>query len=110
MFFIGNLKLLDDRIRIVAERAMRATEKNNNLFLLVCLAYTSTEEIVHASEESCKELWNEIQDMAVAPDVNFLVRTSGEYRLSNFLLWQMGNGFLYSTKALWPEMGLGHLV
>lgn len=166
IFFIGNLKLLDPHIRVAAERAMELTEKNSNMFLLVCVAYTSTEEIVHATEESCKELWDEMQQarnnksrdddagvllssnnggeemqkrymfgcsreqeeflevhrriklsdiekhmyMAVAPDVDVLVRTSGEYRLSNFLLWQTWNGLLYSTKALWPEMGLKHLV
>lgn len=134
VFFIGNLKLLDPHIRIAAERAMKLTEKNSNMFLLVCVAYTSTEEIVHATQESCEELWDEMQKngeeekvqsyggriklsdiekhmyMAVAPDVDVLVRTSGEYRLSNFLLWQTWNGLLYSTKALWPEMGLTHLV
>ena len=48
--------------------------------------------------------------MGVAPDVDILVRSSGETRLSNFLLWQTWNGLLYSPKALWPEVGLEHLV
>ncbi|XP_051117498.1 dehydrodolichyl diphosphate synthase CPT3-like [Andrographis paniculata] len=48
--------------------------------------------------------------MSVAPDPDILVRSSGETRLSNFLLWQTTNCLLYSPKALWPEIGLRHLV
>lgn len=48
--------------------------------------------------------------MAGAPDPDILVRTSGETRLSNFLLWQTSSSMLYSPRALWPEMGLRHLV
>ncbi|MFS8010196.1 putative rubber cis-polyprenylcistransferase [Helianthus anomalus] len=48
--------------------------------------------------------------MAVAPDPDILVRSSGETRLSNFLLWQTTNCVLYSPKALWPEMGLWQVV
>lgn len=48
--------------------------------------------------------------MAGAPDPDILVRTSGETRLSNFLLWQTSCSLLYSPRALWPEMGLRHLV
>ncbi|KAJ0040724.1 hypothetical protein Pint_28701 [Pistacia integerrima] len=48
--------------------------------------------------------------MAVAPDPDILLRSSGEARLSNFLLWQTSNCLLYSPAALWPEIGLSHLV
>ncbi|XAR61108.1 Rubber cis-polyprenylcistransferase [Bertholletia excelsa] len=48
--------------------------------------------------------------MGMMPDVNILVRTSGETRLSNFLLYQTSNCLLYSPSALWPEIGLRHLV
>ncbi|KAK9062086.1 hypothetical protein SSX86_019271 [Deinandra increscens subsp. villosa] len=48
--------------------------------------------------------------MAVAPDPDILVRSSGETRLSNFLLWQTTNCVLYSPKALWPEMGMWEVV
>lgn len=48
--------------------------------------------------------------MAVAPETDILVRTSGETRLSNYLLWQTGHGILYSPQALWPELGMFHLV
>ncbi|KAL1370640.1 hypothetical protein HN51_000876 [Arachis hypogaea] len=48
--------------------------------------------------------------MAVAPDPDILIRTSGEARLSNFLLWQAGTCPLYAPSSLWPEIGLRHLV
>ncbi|KAJ4827952.1 hypothetical protein Tsubulata_029136 [Turnera subulata] len=48
--------------------------------------------------------------MAVAPDPDIVIRSSGETRLSNFLLWQTSNCLLYSPSALWPEIGLRHLV
>lgn len=144
VYFIGKLELLEERIRIAAETAMKMTEKNNKICLLICVCYTSTNEIVHSAEECCKELCTEIQPngeqihgiieeneekhgmerlgrirvadiekkmyMGVAPDVDILVRTSGETRLSNFLTWQTWNGLLYSPEALWPEIGLPHLV
>ncbi|KAL0396937.1 UNVERIFIED_CONTAM: Dehydrodolichyl diphosphate synthase 6 [Sesamum calycinum] len=139
VYFIGNLKLLHEPVRLAAEKAMKATSNNNNSILLICVAYTSTDEIVHAAAQSCEDKWAAIQSsvnikdsqdgeekdtndviklsdieshmyMRVAPDPDILVRTSGETRLSNFLLWQTSNSLLYSPKALWPEIGLRHLV
>ncbi|KAI3462315.1 hypothetical protein Pfo_018995 [Paulownia fortunei] len=143
VYFIGNLKLLSEPVRLAAEKAMKATSNNDKSILLICVAYTSTDEIVHAAQESCEDKWAEIQSlmkisearngevdeekkdandvikladverhmyMGVAPDPDILVRTSGETRLSNFLLWQTSNCLLYSPKALWPEIGLRHLV
>ncbi|XP_019177531.1 PREDICTED: dehydrodolichyl diphosphate synthase 6-like [Ipomoea nil] len=134
--FVGNLHLLDSRIQAAAGKVMEATKKNSNFTLLVCLVYTSTNEIVHAAEECCKEkkkLMNgtaaggaaaaaaeerviTVVDlekhmfMGLAPEVDILVRTSGETRLSNFLLWQTSSCLLYSPGALFPEIGLRHLV
>ncbi|GFP92984.1 dehydrodolichyl diphosphate synthase 6 [Phtheirospermum japonicum] len=122
VLFIGNLKLLHEHVRIAAEKAMRATANNNQSILLICVAYASTDEIVHATQECCEDKWaHEEGDikladverhmyMGVAPDVDILVRTSGETRLSNFLMWQTSSSLLYSPKALWPEFGLRHLV
>lgn len=127
--FVGNLKLLSDPVRIAAEKAMEATANNDTSVLLIAVAYTSTDEIAHAAQVSCQDKIAEKADrqgdannaikladverhmyMAVAPDPDILVRTSGETRLSNFLLWQTSNSLLYSPKALWPEIGLRHLV
>lgn len=143
--FIGNLKLLSEPVRSAAERAMAATANNSRGVLSICIAYTSTDEIVHAVQESCEEKLDEISAMnasgagygliklggneedervkivkltdiekhmymAVAPDPDVLIRTSGETRLSNFLLWQSAFCYLYSPSVLWPEIGFRHFV
>ncbi|PWA49660.1 Di-trans-poly-cis-decaprenylcistransferase-like protein [Artemisia annua] len=126
--FIGNLKLLSKSARLAAERAMDATSMNNNIVLSICVAYTSTDEILHAVQESCDKTWHEnrgsddglrrldVSDierhmyMGVVPDPDVIIRTSGETRLSNFLLWQSSNCLLYSPSILWPEIGFQHLV
>ncbi|XP_073295751.1 dehydrodolichyl diphosphate synthase CPT3-like [Primulina huaijiensis] len=143
VYFIGDLNLLSETVRLAAEKAMKATSNNDKSILLICVAYTSTDEIVHAAQESCEDKWHEVQSrmktndaqngengkgklgenhvikladiernmyMGVAPDPDILIRSSGETRLSNFLLWQTSNCLLYSPKALWPEVGLHHLV
>lgn len=129
VYFIGNLKLLNEPVRLAAEKAMKATAKNTRSILLVCVAYTSTDEIAHAAQQSCQRVSSLIAKtepqnddviklpdieknmyMGIAPDPDILVRTSGESRLSNFLLWQTSNSLLYNPRALWPEIGLRHLV
>lgn len=144
VYFIGNLKLLSKPVRLAAERAMDATAKNSKAVLSICIAYTSTDEILHAVEESCEERWDKIKAlddcgagyglmelgnernqekntidvldierhmyMAVAPDPDIIIRTSGETRLSNFLLWQSTSCLLYSPSIMWPEIGFRHLV
>ncbi|XP_031287221.1 dehydrodolichyl diphosphate synthase 6-like [Pistacia vera] len=145
VYFVGNLKLLSEPVRLAAERAMLATAKNSKAVLSICVAYTSTNEIVNAVEESVEEKWNQItvleasgagygliklggiehhesepliklvdiekhMYMAVAPDPDIIIRTSGEARLSNFLLWQSAFCYLYSPSVLWPEIGLRHFL
>jgi len=58
--FLGNLELLSEPVRLAAERAMMATAKNSKAVLSICVAYTSTNEIVHAVQKSCEEKWEEI--------------------------------------------------
>lgn len=142
--FVGDLKLLDEPVRLAAERVMAATASNTRAVLSVCIAYTSTNEIVNAVHLACEEKWDEFRIldscggaygltryvgkgengenfigleaierhmyMKVAPAPDIVIRTSGETRLSNFLLWQSGHSLLYSPSALWPEIGLRHLV
>ncbi|XP_010252332.1 PREDICTED: dehydrodolichyl diphosphate synthase 6-like [Nelumbo nucifera] len=139
--FSGDLKLLHEPVRLAAEKAMRATAKNTNVVLSVCVAYTSANEIVHAVEESCKEKLTQAQEansnfngkkvdilggynnplleeescialadlerhmyLSECPDPDILIRTSGETRLSNFLLWQTTFCYLHVLNASWPEM------
>ncbi|KAL9243000.1 hypothetical protein vseg_016942 [Gypsophila vaccaria] len=140
--FVGDLKLLDEPVRLAAEKAMAATAGNSKAVLSICIAYTSTNEIMNAVEQSCEEKWDEVKIldscgaaygltnyarnsdqnhidlgdierhifMRVAPNPDIIVRTSGESRLSNFLLWQSAGSILYSPSVLWPEISLHHLV
>lgn len=140
VYFKGNLDLLSDSVRSAAERAMVATACNSKATLSICVAYTSTDEIVHAVEQSCEEKryringksinssqnynTNDTVDknriaitdvdrnmyMAEVPDPDIIIRASGETRLSNFLLWQSEKCLLYSPEPLWPEIGFRHLV
>ncbi|CAI0428650.1 unnamed protein product [Linum tenue] len=136
VYFVGNLKLLDERVRIAAEKVMEATAHNTRCVLLICIAYTSCDEIVNSVRECCKDKLEEIEDkegggggvvvnehsaiqlvdiekhmyMGVAPDPDILLRTSGEKRLSNYQLWQTTHCTLYSPTALWPEISLLHVV
>ncbi|KAF9601935.1 hypothetical protein IFM89_024269 [Coptis chinensis] len=142
--FIGNLSLLNESTRVATEKAMAGTAKNDKAVLLICLAYSSTDEIVHAVQEACNEKWNKLQEMdsnergndsilatramthkecaikladlerhmylSGVPDPDILIRSSGESRLSNFLLWQTTYCHLYSPAALWPEISLWTLL
>ena len=214
LHFIRDMQLLTEPVRAAVEKATRVTAHNNQRVLLICVAYTSRHEIVHAVQECCKEKLNEVQTrkkvkvtngafsridqvlkgndfdllsqdsckeypnatkacsaevetaarkeglfennienhignyteaetrscnglvelteerkdiqdevpfikladieknmyMAVAPDPDILIRSSGEARLSNFLLWQTSTCPLYAPTALWPEIGLRHLI
>lgn len=125
--FWGNLKLLKEPVRLAAEKAMSATAKNSGPVLSICVAYTLTDEITHAINEACKEKYlcrkEEDEDGAISvddivkflytegcPDPDILIRTSGETRLSNFLLLQTPHCHLQNPCALWPEFNLWHLI
>lgn len=145
IYFIGNLKLLSEPVRLAAEKAMLATAKNSKAVLCICVAYTSTNEIVNSVKESIEEKWDEFcvlnasgagygliklggsegdereqliklidiekhLYMAVAPEPDIIIRTSGEIRLSNFLLWQRAVCYLYSPSVHWPEVGFHHFL
>lgn len=119
--FLGNLKLLNESTRIAAEKAMEATAKNDKIVLFICVAYSFTDEIVHAAREARREKQTRTNGLnsaitladierqmylAGVPDPDILVRTSGETRLSNFLLWQTTHSNLYSPAVLWPGINM----
>ncbi|KAJ3704720.1 hypothetical protein LUZ61_008425 [Rhynchospora tenuis] len=118
--FWGNLELLTEPALLTAKRAMDTTMHNKGPVLSVCVAYTSTNEIKHAIEASVRDSKGqgqvEVSDLernlysagCVEPDI--IIRTSGETRLSNFLLWQSDFSHLQNPKQLWPEFSLRHLV
>ncbi|XP_045621329.1 dehydrodolichyl diphosphate synthase complex subunit DHDDS [Procambarus clarkii] len=120
---IGDLNLLPQRIRKLAGEAILASRHNNKCFLNLALAYTSREEIsfamselsqaVHEEQLMTSDISEELLEKCLhtrgSRDPDLLVRTSGEVRLSDFLLWQSAFSCLFFTKVLWPEFTIWHL-
>ncbi|TCS82974.1 isoprenyl transferase [Tepidibacillus fermentans] len=115
--------LPEHTIKAVRE-AERRTEKNTGLILNFALNYGSRHEIVHATKSIVHDvLEGKITEQQIDerllgqylltknyPDPDLLIRTSGELRLSNFLLWQMAYTELYFTSAFWPEFNEQHFI
>ncbi|TAL31761.1 MAG: di-trans,poly-cis-decaprenylcistransferase [Spirochaetes bacterium] len=103
----------------VIRRAVRDTRRNKKIVLNFCLNYGGRQEIVDAvnawaakrgdSEKMTAEKMRRHLYSPDLPDVDLLIRTSGEYRLSNFLLWQLAYAELVFVKVLWPDFGARHL-
>lgn len=137
--FWGNLDMLSEPVRLAAQKLMASTAGNAGLVLSVCMPYNSTSEIANAVNELCAERRAMMQrehagssngraagsgahsDISVAdldrhmytagcPDPDIVIRTSGETRLSNFLLWQTTFSHLQNPEPLWPEFSWRHLV
>lgn len=114
---IGNLAALDVKCLAELEEAIRTTSGNNRMTLILALSYSSRWEIVEAARKMAEKAYNHQLDpqsiddnlfehylnTSPYPDPELLIRTSGEYRLSNFLLWQIAYAELYFTPKLWPD-------
>ncbi|HLU51269.1 MAG TPA: isoprenyl transferase [Flavobacteriaceae bacterium] len=114
---IGNTAALPKRVQQKMEEVKKQTENNDQLVLTLALSYGSREEILKTVKELCKKVKNnlispsDIDEKIInqhlythnLPDVDLLIRTSGEQRLSNFLLWQIAYAELHFTKVLWPD-------
>jgi len=115
----GDLDGLSPRRRYILLKAIEKTKNNTGLILNLALNYSGRAEILQAvkriaSDVSRKKLaLRDIDETTFAgylqtdglPDPDLLIRTSGEYRLSNFLLWQTSYTELYITDTLWPDFG-----
>ena len=111
MRFLGDLSRLDDDLRLRAEALVERT-KNKKLCLNIALNYGGRDELVHAfnrlADEGKRNITAEDIEGALytdgLPDPDLIVRTGGEMRISNFLLWQSAYAEYYSTDVLWPDM------
>lgn len=115
---IGNLNNLPDRCRKELEKAIEATSNNTRMTLTLALSYGSREEIAEAFKKMHQDILdgkitlNDIQHDSIRnylytsqiPDPELLVRTSGEHRVSNFLLWQIAYAEFVFTDKLWPDV------
>ncbi len=114
---IGDEKGLPDACRNELNAAKEATKNNDRLNLILAINYSARWELLNAAQTIAEKVEggqlsaNQIDEAVFSshlcnnniPDPELLIRTSGEYRLSNFLLWQLAYSELYFTDVLWPD-------
>jgi undecaprenyl diphosphate synthase len=120
---IGDLTQLDPQCREQLQETMDITSGNNKMEMFLALSYSSRWEIIEATrkiaemvktgqlkpEDISQELFSSMLTTKNIPDPELLIRTSGENRISNFLLWQIAYAELYFTPVLWPDFRREHL-
>jgi len=121
---IGEIDRLSPSVKEKLFTAMKRTEKNEKMVLNLALSYGGRDEIINAVKRIVEDHRNDNMDISSLqkekfsrylytkdmPDPDLLIRTSGEYRISNFLLWQMAYTELYFTKVLWPDFTKNNLL
>ncbi len=114
---IGDLSRLKPEVRQSIEASIEQTRDNTGLNIIIALSYSGRDELVHAFRKIAEKILSgqmQPQDInhqvisdhlytAGIPDPDLLIRTSGEIRISNFLLWQISYTELYFTEILWPD-------
>ncbi|WP_298138561.1 isoprenyl transferase [Flavobacterium sp.] len=114
---IGNLDKLPSSIQKELNEVIESTKNNNRMTLTLALSYGSREELLNVVKNISDKVKNNIISIDTIdesiinqhlythnlPDVDLLIRTSGEHRISNFLLWQIAYAELYFTDVLWPD-------
>jgi undecaprenyl diphosphate synthase len=114
---IGNLSKMPEKAQIELLDVVEKTKDNTHMTLTLALSYGSREELVNAVKNISDKVKNNIISIDAIddsiinehlytqnlPDVDLLIRTSGEHRISNFLLWQIAYAELYFTDVLWPD-------
>jgi undecaprenyl diphosphate synthase len=114
---IGDLSRLPVGVRLELESVIRMTQENTGLTVVLAVSYGGREEIVAATRALASAVLEgritlqEINERTLTqrlwsagiPDPDLLIRTSGEFRLSNFLLWQLAYTEIYVTETLWPD-------
>ena len=117
LFAIGNLESLPKDCLKELNEAIAKTSQNTRMTLVLALSYSSKWEIINAVKKISEAVKNgEIKQEMIdqdlfsnylttknIPDPELLIRTSGEYRISNFLLWQIAYAEFYFTQKLWPD-------
>lgn len=114
---IGNMRKLPADVRQALRHTVEQTKRNRDLTVVLALSYSAREEIATAVKGIARKVKrgdlepDEITEDTIAqslgtagiPDPDLLIRTSGEVRLSNFLLWQVAYTEIYITETLWPD-------
>ncbi len=108
---LGRTELFSAPIRMILDRAVKTTEENDDIHVCLALAYGGRGEIIDAVNRIIADGIKKVDEdiftsylyTAGIPDVDFVIRTSGEERISNFLLYQIAYSELYFTSAYWPD-------
>ena len=115
--FIGDLSPFPSNLRAMIEKSEKITANNDSFILNICTNYGGRQELVRAAKELArKSVSGEIKPDLINEEIfasellthdfadpDLLIRTSGEKRISNFLLWQLAYSEIYITDVLWPE-------
>lgn len=117
---LGNRERLDPALNETIDACMKRTEKNDTLTLIIFLSYSGKWDILQAAKKLVLELAadpdraEKLETLSISdfdsylvtagvPDPDLIVRTSGEHRLSNYMLWQSAYSEFYFTETLWPD-------
>jgi undecaprenyl diphosphate synthase len=120
---IGNRSDLPDDVNETLDEAIRTTSVNTGMVLTLALSYGGRQELSRAAARMARDavsgtivpeaitpdLFDTYLDTGGLPDPDFLIRTSGEMRISNFLLWQLAYTELYFTEINWPDFTINEL-
>lgn len=115
--FIGDRSQLSDDLQVLMTDAEAKTAHFESMTLVIAISYGGQWDIAHAAQQLAQQveagqlrakdinttMLGEYVQLADAPAVDMLIRTGGEYRLSNFLLWQSAYAELFFTQTLWPD-------
>jgi len=121
---IGQLEKLPEDVRISLKRTMDLTAENEGMLLNLALSYGGRAEIVDMVKEIAgKAINGKIESHSITPEIvsehlytrgmpdpDLLIRTSGEMRISNFLLWQIAYAEIFITDTLWPDFGKDEFI
>jgi undecaprenyl diphosphate synthase len=121
---IGDVERLPQEVLMTLRETEEATRHLDKMFLILALSYSARDEIVRAVNELLKEKergdfrdnfisvgrFSDYLDTTGIPDPDLLIRTSGERRISNFLLWQSAYTELYFSETHWPDFGRDQLM
>jgi len=120
---IGDTQSLPEQTRQELQEAINATDHNDRMTLILALSYSAKWELVQATQRIAQQVKagilqpEDINETVISaalttqniPDPELLIRTSGETRISNFLLWQIAYTELYFTPIFWPDFRKAHL-
>jgi len=120
---MGHIDLLPSDVRTILDDVISKTSENDGMILNLALSYGSRMEILDAAKKLAEEFKDgkiSLSDVdeegfesylytADLPPLDLMIRTSGEMRISNFLLWQMAYAELWFTPVLWPDFNKKHL-